>query len=151
MHLELLVVKEGVLVGDTQEKPREALEVLAGRVGLAEEPAEERPVRRNACRVEGQGVSTQSRGCSVQGLYISLALCPSISVSSTLRAGAGTPSTARCQALGLRGSALVWRMEGVVFRDALSLYPTSSPSGVSLYSLPEKAAQKDAIPHFLRR
>ena len=54
MNLELLVVEEGVLVGDAEEEPREALEVLAGRVGLAEEPAEERPVRRNACKWRGR-------------------------------------------------------------------------------------------------
>ena len=41
VHLELLVVEEGVLVGDTEEEPGETLEVLASGGGLAEEAAEE--------------------------------------------------------------------------------------------------------------
>jgi len=41
VHLELLVVQESVLVGNTEEQPGETLEVLAGGGGLAEEAAEE--------------------------------------------------------------------------------------------------------------
>merc|ERR1719163_1122053 len=41
VHLELLVVEERVLVGDTEEEPGETLEVLASGGGLAEEAAEE--------------------------------------------------------------------------------------------------------------
>jgi hypothetical protein len=48
--LELLVVEKGVLVGDAEEQPGEALEVLARRVGLAEEAAEEGAERGDACR-----------------------------------------------------------------------------------------------------